>query len=109
MATDNIAISEVSKADWYILAVRGRVDGITADTLEAALKSAVAANQQVAVDCSGIDYISSAGLRSLLEGARAAQQQGKKFLVCSPSVRAKQVFDISRMHLVLPMQDGLPC
>jgi anti-sigma B factor antagonist len=109
MIPDNITISEVSKAEWHIVSVRGRVDGITADTLEAALKAAVGAHAQVAVDCSGIDYISSAGLRSLLEGARAAQLQHKKYLVCSPSPRAKQVFDISRMHLVLPMQDELPC
>ena len=106
---DNIAITDVTRDGWNIVSVTGRVDGITADQLEVALKSAVAANAQVAVDCSGIDYISSAGLRSLLEGARAAQLASKKFIVCSPSVRAKQVFDISRMHLVLPMQEALPC
>jgi anti-anti-sigma regulatory factor len=48
-------------------------------------------------------------LRSLLEGARAAQGAQHTFVVCSPSARVKQVFDISRMHQVLPIQAVLPC
>jgi len=106
---DTIAISDVTRDGWHIVGVTGRVDGITADQLEVVLKAAGSAHAQVAVDCSGIDYISSAGLRALLEGARAAQIAGHTFIVCSPSARAKQVFDISRMHLVLTVRESLPC
>ena len=106
---DTIEISEVTRDGWRIVAVKGRVDGITADKLEVVLKAAASAHPQVAVDCSGISYISSAGLRSLLEGGRAAQIAGHTFIVCSPSLRAKQVFDISRMHLVMTIKDALPC
>ena len=107
--TDHIEISETSRDGWYIVHVKGRVDGLTADTLEKALVAAANAHTQVAVDCSAIDYISSAGLRSLLEGARAAQGLKHTFIVCSPSQRVQQVFDISRMHLVLPVRGTLPC
>jgi len=106
---DIIDISETLRDGWCIVNVKGRVDGLTADVLEKALIAAATANPQVAVDCSAVDYISSAGLRSLLEGARAAQGAKHRFVVCSPSLRVKQVFDISRMHLVLPIQEGLPC
>jgi anti-sigma B factor antagonist len=106
---ETIEISEATRDGWHVVAVRGRVDGLTADALEVALKAAVRAHPQVAVDCSAIEYISSAGLRSLLEGARAAQMAHQVFVVCSPSQRVKQVFDISRMHLVMPIQAVLPC
>lgn len=106
---DTIEISEVTRDGWHIVAVKGRVDAVTADKLEIALKTAATAHPQVAVDCSGISYISSAGLRSLLEGARAAQIAKHTFIVCAPSVRAKQVFDISRMHLVMSVHETLPC
>lgn len=106
---DTIDITEVSRDGWCIVAVKGSVDGITADKLEVALKAAAGAHSHVAVDCSGISYISSAGLRSLLEGGRAAQIAGHTFIVCSPSLRAKQVFDISRIHLVMTVKDALPC
>ena len=102
-------ISESQRDGWHIVSVKGRVDAQTADLLEQALVSAGGAHPKVAVDCSAIEYISSAGLRSLLEGARAAQTAKATYVVCSPSARVKQVFDISRMHLVLPIQEGLPC
>ena len=106
---DTIVITDVARDGWHIVSVQGRVDGLTADQLEVVLKAAGAAHAQVAVDCSGVDYISSAGLRALLEGARAAQIAKHTFIVCSPSPRAKQVFDISRMHLVLTVRESLPC
>ena len=106
---DTIEISELAREGWHIVSVKGRVDGMTADALEVALKAAASRHPQVAVDCSGIDYISSAGLRSLLEGGRAAQIAGHTFIVCAPSRRAKQVFDISRMHLVMTVTEALPC
>jgi anti-sigma B factor antagonist len=106
---DTIQISSDTRGGWHVVTVKGRVDGITSDSLEAALNDAVKNHDQVAVDCSGIDYISSAGLRSLLQGARDAQMAGHKFVLCSPSARAKSVFDISRMQLVMTIQEGLPC
>jgi anti-anti-sigma factor len=106
---DTIEISETARDEWHVVAVKGRVDGLTADLLERALLTAVGAHPKVAVDCSAIEYISSAGLRSLLEGARAAQIAGQAFVVCAPSHRARQVFDISRMHLVMKIQEALPC
>lgn len=106
---DNIQISESQREGWHIVTVKGRVDAVSADLLEQALVAAGGTHPKIAVDCSAIDYISSAGLRSLLEGARAAQAAKATYVVCSPSTRVKQVFDISRMHLVLPIQEALPC
>jgi len=105
----SIEIAESQRDGWHIVSVKGRVDGVTADALEKTLTAAAGAHPRIAVDCSAIEYISSAGLRSLLEGARAAQASKRTFVVCSPSARVKQVFDISRMHLVLPIQEALPC
>ena len=106
---DAIEISETTHDGWCIVQVKGRVDGLTADSLEKALVAAAHTHARVAVDCSAIEYISSAGLRSLLEGARAAQGANHTFVVCSPSARVQQVFDISRMHQVLPIQAVRPC
>ena len=106
---DTIEITEATRDAWHIVSVRGRVDGLTADRLEQALKAAVGAHPQVAVDCAAIDYISSAGLRSLLEGARAAQAAKRTFVLCAPSARARQVFDISRLQQVLTIREDLPC
>jgi anti-anti-sigma factor len=77
--------------------------------LEAALVSAVQANAKVALDFSGLDYISSAGLRFILQGARAAQQSKAEFMVCSPKPNTKRVLDVSCMQHVVRIEDNLPC
>ncbi|HUR32940.1 MAG TPA: STAS domain-containing protein [Vicinamibacterales bacterium] len=106
---DVMHIGESTRDGWQVVAVTGRVDGLTAATLEGALTAAAGQHDRVAVDCSGIEYISSAGLRALLEGARVAQAANHTFTVCAPSPRVKHVFDISRMHLVLHITETLPC
>lgn len=94
---------------WHIVSVTGRVDSVTANELTAVLLTAVAGNAQVAVDCSGVEYISSAGLASLLEGARAARNPHRELRVCAPSQRVKQVFEISGLRDRLDVREALPC
>jgi anti-anti-sigma factor len=102
IATDN-------RGGWHVLSVQGRVDSLTAGELTTALLVAVTANAQVAVDCSGLEYISSAGLASLLEGARAARNANHELRVCAPSLRVRQVFEISGLRNRLDVHEELPC
>ncbi len=104
-----IQVTEETKAEWQIVGVAGRADAEAADQLEAALRAAIAGHAQVAVDFSKLDYISSAGLRAVIQAARAAQTAGSKFLVCALSPNAKKVFDMSGLHHILQIQGELPC
>jgi anti-sigma B factor antagonist len=81
--------TEEIQAGWCVVAVRGRADAEAADELEEALKAALKQNSKVAADFSGLDYISSAGLRAVLQAARAAQTLKAEFAICrlSPSVK----------------------
>jgi anti-sigma B factor antagonist len=98
-----------TRGSWHIISVKGRVDSVTANELTAVLLAAVGSNTQVAVDCSNVEYISSAGLASLLEGARTARSAHREFRVCAPSPRVKQVFEISGLRNLLDIHEGLPC
>lgn len=106
---DGLHIAEENRAGWQVVTLEGRIDSVTSDGLEAALCAAVAAHPQVAVNCAAVDYISSMGLRALLKAGRAAQAAKREFLICSPSKRVKDVFEISRMHQVLAVREALPC
>ena len=70
-----------------VIAPAGRLDFGSAaafqDTLEKGIAEAAAAKLAVIVDCAGLDYLSSAGLRSFLIGARTAQAAGVKLKVCA--------------------------
>jgi len=102
-------LSSGARGSWHIVAVRGRVDSLTANNLTATLLAAVAAHDQVAVDCSGVDFISSAGLASLLEGSRSARGAHHQFIVCAPSQRVKQVLGVSGLHNLVEIREELPC
>ena len=104
-----IQVTELTKSDWHIVRVFGRADAEAADQLEAALRGAIDGHAKVAADFSPLDYISSAGLRAVIQAARAAQTKGVEFAVCALSPNVKKVFDMSGLHHILQIQGELPC
>src|ERR1035438_6902596 len=93
-----IQLNEETRSGWRVVSVSGRADSEAADALEAALRAAVEANGRVAGDFGTVDSISSAGLRSVLQAARAAQNRGSEFAVCGLSAPVRKVFDMSGMQ-----------
>ena len=104
-----IQVTQESRSGWHVVGVRGRADSEAADELEGTLRAAVEAYPKVAADFAALDYISSAGLRAVLQAARAAQARNGEFAICSPSARVKKVFDMSGLHHVLQIFGELPC
>lgn len=102
-------IAQENRSGWLIVKVTGRADALGAQPLEEALDAATMVSTKIAVDVSKLDYISSAGLRSLLQGARAAETRNCEFVVCGPREAVKTVFDISGMQHILRIEDALPC
>jgi len=104
-----IQLSEELRAGWCVVAVRGRADAETADTLENGLRAAVSSHPKVAADFSALDYISSAGIRAVLQAARAAQTGAVEFAVCALSPNVKRVFDMSGLDQILTIHGEAPC
>ena len=101
-------VTEDTRSGWHLVSVVGRVDNNAADKLKTVLSEAVAAHPQVAVDCSSIDYLSSAGLGALLEGAAAARRAGRRFSICAPSPRVELLFKIAKLETQLTIEPTLP-
>lgn len=55
----------------------------------------------VIVDCAGLDYVSSAGLRVFLLAARASQRAGLAFAMCALQPAVREVFDVSGFSRVI--------
>ena len=104
-----IQVKREVRSGWCVVTVQGRANAEAADQLESELRTAAEQHEKVAVDLAGLDYISSAGLRAVLEGARAAQSRGTEFTVCALSSPVKRVFDMSGMQHVLRIEGALPC
>jgi len=89
-------ITQTLHGNLLILNLQGRVDAHTAKDFEAGLLPPIdRGQQQILVDCSRLDYISSAGLRVLLLAARKISAAGGKLALCSMKPSIKTVFDIA--------------
>jgi len=104
-----IQLSEEMRSGWCVVAVRGRADAETADELETGLRAAVGQHSKVAADFSALDYISSSGIRAVLQAARAAEIGHVEFAVCSLSPGVKKVFDMSGLDHILTIHGETPC
>jgi anti-sigma B factor antagonist len=69
------------------------------------------ANQRcpaLVVDLSGVQFIDSTGIAVLLEYLRDASEFGGKFCVAAPTDHVRHVFEIIRLHEVLPIFASTP-
>ncbi len=103
-----ICISTVKQAGAAILQVSGRIDAATAPEFERACAELVAAGERLVVlDFGGLQYISSAGLRSLLVFAKTLQQSGGVLRLASVTAIVAQVLDLSGFSTMFSCFDSL--
>jgi anti-sigma B factor antagonist len=88
-----------------ILVAEGRLDFNSAPGFEKdmdqALARAGASSAGLIVDCAALEYVSSAGLRVFLLGARNASRAKLAFAVCSLSETVREVFELSGFNRVM--------
>jgi anti-anti-sigma factor len=98
--------SETKFGGAVVLNVSGRVDLSNADAFKDTLTAALGnATGSLIVDMGGVDYISSAGLRSLMIVFKASKAAGKQFAITALQPLLLEIFTISRFHLVFPLFD----
>ncbi len=90
----------------------GRIDHLTAAAFEAALdpllaQAAKSAQGTLVLDLSGVDYISSVGLRALMLAARRLQQAQGRLLVTGLQSVVAEIFKISRFDRILEVAPSL--
>jgi anti-anti-sigma factor len=100
-------VTEERRADVVILAVAGRLDAATSKVLEEAiLKRIVEGERKLIVDLSGLDYISSSGLRVFLLAAKKMGPEKGKVLLCSMQEGVRQVFDLAGFSSILSIHNS---
>ncbi len=94
------------QAGVVIAAASGRIDHASADAfntaLEPLLKDCVGAGKPLVLDFSGVEYISSVGLRALMMASRQAKGQKGVFAIAGMQPMVQEVFTISRFSLIMP-------
>jgi anti-anti-sigma factor len=98
-------------ADAAVVAPAGRVDQSNADAFQQALVPYLQRcgpdQDQVILDLSGLEYISSAGLRVLMLAAKQCKAQKGTLLVTGLSPLVREIFEISKFTLVFTITPSL--
>jgi anti-anti-sigma factor len=98
-------ISQERDGDVVIVRLSGRFDSSAASSAEERLSTALTdASPRIAIDMSGLAYISSAGLRVLLVVAKKVQQQKGKIALGGLAENVREVFAVSGFDTIFPIE-----
>ena len=104
-------VREASFGNVLVLAAEGRIDHASADPFRDRLMPAVARVKgeelKLVLDLSGVEYMSSVGLRDLMIAAKQAKAQQGTIVVAGLKAVMKEIFEISRFNYVFKAYDDL--
>ena len=86
-----------------IVKVVGRLDTTTAPELETSLKESFEGLEKLVLDFGELDYLSSAGLRVLLQAQKAMNKQGE-MVVRNVNETISEIFEVTGFSDVLTIE-----
>ena len=86
-----------------VLKIDGRLDTSTAPELEAVIDGCIAGIKELTMDCSALEYVSSAGLRVILKAQKLMNAQGDMKLI-NVNETIMEVFDITGFIDILTIE-----
>jgi anti-sigma B factor antagonist len=91
-----------------VVTVSGRVDSNTAPTFEQTLKELIEGGQHnVILALSGVEFMSSAGLRGMVSSLKACKSGGGNLAIASPSNRVVEVMQLAGLTSLFNVYDDV--
>jgi anti-sigma B factor antagonist len=102
-----MALDHRSYGEARVVSPRGRLDHDTCEVFQRDLATELEACEKehasLVLDMSGVDYVSSAGLRCLMIAAKQAKSHSGRVVISAPQAVVAEILQISRFNLVLPV------
>lgn len=90
--------------DTTVAVITGRIDSTTSKELEAQFIPMIdSGTRKLLLDFTGVDFISSAGLRVMLVGVKRQKQANGVFALCCLKSSVREIFDISGFGKIIPI------
>lgn len=93
-------ISFKNTAEGCTIYAAGDIDLSNSHELRKTILAALKSNDSVFVDLSGVNYIDSSGIASLVEGLQFSKSNGKKFVLTKPSTQVTAIMELARLDQV---------
>ena len=105
---DGMEIAERREAQAVVLSLVGQLNGDGASLLLARIANAIEHGIfRVALDCTGMSYVNSAGLRALLIGAKECRQAGGDLAIAALAPQCRSVMEMSGFLTVIDYRETL--
>ncbi len=99
-----IKVSELKRVTLF--EISGRVDSTNAAELGEALNTAIdAGRNQLVLDLSGVEYMSSAGLREMVAALKRVKRGIGDVRLANPSERVKEVLELAGLDTIFSVYD----
>ena len=98
-----MTIEKITNGTALTMIIMGRLDTATAPELEAAVDGSAAGIKELILDCNGLEYVSSAGLRVILKAQKLMNAQGSMKLI-GVNESIMEVFDITGFADILTIE-----
>lgn len=110
MSDSLLTIKVSNQGGACIVAPQGDIDLTGSPQLKVELRrvgTTVPAPQRVVVDLSGVSYMDSSGLATLVEALQASRKGQYKLVICSLQPRVRAIFDIAKLAMVFTIVPSL--
>ncbi|MCL2193421.1 MAG: STAS domain-containing protein [Treponema sp.] len=97
---------EVNNRTTAILKLSGRLDTANAPLLEQKIKQWGDEITELVLDFDGLDYISSMGLRVLLNAKKASKEKNRQFVIKNISQSVREVFELTGFVNLVVREEG---
>jgi len=85
----------------------GRMDARGTEEIEQKLMDHAGTQRSVILDMSAVDFLSSAGIRTLVLAAKAVSRRGGKLVLVNPGVNVRKVLEIASLDQLIPIHQSL--
>ncbi len=100
-----VDIKTIKEAGILMMNIVGDVDASSSIELDTALQAAIDSKEEkILVDCTNLNYISSAGLGVFMSYIQDIKTNGIKLVICGLNEKVYNVFEILGLHQLLTIK-----
>ncbi len=97
--------TNIIKGEKTIVELTGRLDTASVGDFNEDVAETIANEKNIVFDCEGLEYISSSGLRSLLNIHKQLKAEGGQLVLRNLQPAVKSVFDLTGFAVIMNIEE----
>ena len=99
-----LTIETAKDGEYYRVTAKGDIDLYSSPELRSAILKAIKRKEGVAIDLSGVGYMDSSGVATLVEGLKSCAASQQEFVIERPSDAVVKVLQLARLDTLFKLR-----